>query len=135
MEKPILFVIEDTACLSEASVAIKYAILPSIYPFDNGISIETFAFANFKTEPGSSCCCSDKRGKKITTVEDIKIRTTATTIGLNNFMLFDFLYILKILLNEFTCINNILWKLNYPFCLKINSLFRCLSYDYSHICA
>lgn len=76
-----MFVIEDTACLSEASVAIKYAILPSMYPFDNEISIETFAFDNFKTEPGSPCCCSDNRGKKITSVDDIKIRTTTMTVG------------------------------------------------------
>jgi hypothetical protein len=72
-----------------------------MYPFDNGISIETFAFANFKTELGWSCCCSETRGKKITRVEDNKVKTTAMTIGLDNFILFDFLCILKALLNNY----------------------------------
>ena len=86
-----MFVIEDTACLSEESVAIKYAILPSMYPLDIGISTETFAFANFITEPGSPCCCSDINGKKIITVEDNKIRIATMYVGLDNFILFDFL--------------------------------------------
>jgi hypothetical protein len=75
-----------------------------MYPLDVGISIETFAFANFKTDLGLSCCCSDTRGKKITTVEDNKVKTTTITIGLDKFILFDFLCILKALLNN-TCIN------------------------------
>ena len=88
--------------LSEASVAIKYTILPSMYPFDMEISIDTFDFVDFKTELGGSCCCcSDSRGKKITAVEDNKIKSTAMTVGLDNFILFDFLCILKTLLNNY----------------------------------
>ena len=68
-----------------------------------GISIETFAFANFKTEPGSLSCCSDTRGKKITPVEDNELRTTTTTTtneGLDNFILCEFSSILKTLLKN-----------------------------------
>jgi hypothetical protein len=59
--------------LSEAEVAIKYAILPSMYPLDKAIFIGTFALANSKQNQIYLVVVVVLiRGKKITMVYETK---------------------------------------------------------------